>query len=44
MRKNNQRRRQLKIANRKINGRYRVYFRVVILSALEAEKPEKDDD
>lgn len=31
--KNNQRRRQLKACNRRVNGRYRIYFRAVLLQS-----------
>lgn len=36
--KSNQRRRLIKNGHRKVNGRYRVYFRVVLATAQENEK------
>ncbi len=35
--KSNQRRRQLKANNRKVNSRYRVYFRVVLFNTEEVK-------
>lgn len=36
--KTSQRRRQMKLAQRKVGGRLRVYFRVVTQNAIELEK------